>query len=238
MGFGAITHRRRRGLRRAASRRWHGVAALRRHRRSPRRHRHRRRAAARSPAPRTSGGTRPTRSTPTAGGFPSSDSRSSVSPGAAVGPRRVHGAGQRHVRYAAERLQDPRERSVRRRGRRRTGERLAGAARHGAERRYRRGVAAARDHRHRAHRADAAGRRRAHVPVPRQLARPVRAAVRAASLAVHDRRRQRIDSHRRGTGRLRPPAGGRHGRHARPAPVRLRAEERGADPDRARSSST
>ena len=94
-----------------------------------------------------------------------------VSQGAAVGPRRVHGAGQRDVRRAAQRLQDPRERPVRRRGRRRAGERLAGAARQRAERRPRRGVAAARDHRDRAHRADAAGRRRAHVPVPRQLAR-------------------------------------------------------------------
>ena len=48
-----------------------------------------------------------------------------VSTRTAVGPRRVHGPGQRHVRYAPERLQDPRERSVRRRGRRRAGERIA-----------------------------------------------------------------------------------------------------------------
>ncbi len=39
-----------------------------------------------------------------------------------------------------------------------------------------------------------------------------------------------------GTGRLRSPAGRRHGGHGRPAAVRLRAEERGAHPDLARQA--
>ena len=43
-------------------------------------------------------------------------------------------------------------------------------------------------------------RLRAHVPVPRHLARPLRAPVRAAPLAVHHRRRQRVDPRRRRAG--------------------------------------
>ena len=90
-------------------------------------------------------------------------------------------------------------------------------------------------HRHRPHRADAAGRRGAHVPLPRQLARSVRAPVRAEAVAVHDRRRQRVDPRRRRARRPRSPARRRHRRHARHAAVRLRGEERGADPAGARS---
>ena len=126
-----------------------------------------------------------------------------VSERAAVGDGRGDGQRQRHVRRAAQRLPVPRQRSVRRRGRGRAGHRHARAARHRAERRDRRRVAAAGAHRHRAHRAHAAGRLRAHVPVPRQLARSVRAAVRAAPLAVHDRGRQRVDPRRRRAGRFR-----------------------------------
>ena len=85
----------------------------------------------------------------------------------------------------------------------------ARAARQGAERRDRRRVAAPRGHRHRPHRADAAGRRRADVPLPRQLARSVRPPVRAEAVAVHDRRRQRLDPRRRRAGRRRSPAGRR-----------------------------
>ena len=72
----------------------------------------------------------------------------------------------------------------------RAGHRHARAARQRAERRDRRRLAAPGGDRHRPHRADAAGRLRAHVPVPRQLARSVRAAVRAAAVAVHHRRRR------------------------------------------------
>ena len=70
----------------------------------------------------------------------------------------------------------------------------------------RRGVAAPGAHRHRPHRADAAGGRGADVPLPRQLARSLRPAVRAEALAVHHRRRQRRDSRGRRARRRRSPA--------------------------------
>ncbi len=126
------------------------------------------------------------------------DRRASAIPRAPLsGLAEFTASGSGDVRRAALRRPVPHQRSVRRRGRRRAGDRHAGAARQGAERRGRRGVAAPRDHRHRPHRADAAGRRRADVPLPRQLARSVRPAVRAAAVAVHDGRRQRLDPRRR-----------------------------------------
>ena len=65
---------------------------------------------------------------------------------------------------------------------------------------------------------------------------PVRPAVRAPAVAVHDRGGERIGPHRRPSDRRRSPARRRDDRHRRPAPVRLRVEERGADPDLARQS--
>ena len=79
--------------------------------------------------------------------------------------RRVHRQRERHVRSTAQRRQVPRRR-LRGRGReRRPGHRHAGAARQGVEWRGECGVAAAGDHRHRPHRADAEGRRRDHLPL-------------------------------------------------------------------------
>ena len=80
------------------------------------------------------------------------------------------------------------------------------------------------------------GRCRADVPLPRQLARSVRAALRAEAVAVYDGRRQRLGPHGGRAGRRRSSARRRDGRHARHAAVRLRAEERDADPARARSA--
>ena len=118
-GFGGMTIDERRRLRRAV-RDGDRVAALRGRRRASRRHRRSRRAAARSPAPRSSGGTRPIRSTPTAGAFRSRRSRALAFPGAPLsGIARVHRQRQRHLRRAAQRLQVPRQRSVLRRRRRR-----------------------------------------------------------------------------------------------------------------------
>ena len=78
--------------------------------------------------------------------------------------------------------------------------------------------------------------RRAHVPLHRHVARPVRARVPAAALAVHDRGRQRHAARGR---RAAQPRSARRGRTRRSAPaalVRLRPAERGADPHRARSA--
>ena len=60
---------------------------------------------------------------------------------------------------------------------------------------------------------DADSRRRPDVPVPRQFARSVRAAVRAEAVAVHHGGGQRIDPRRRQAGRRRSSAGRRHRRH-------------------------
>ena len=169
-------------------------------------------AVGRSPVRRTSAGTRPTRSTRPAVVFPSSASPCSSFPRAplsGLAEFTAQGNGTFDV---------PRNDFKIRVNDLFIGEEgvgqvsgIARAPRQGAERRSRRCVSAPRDHRHGTHRPDAAGRCRAHVPVPRQLARPVRPAVRASPVAVHDRRRQRVDSRRRRTGGLRPPARGRHG---------------------------
>ena len=79
-------------------------------------------------------------------------------------------------------------------------------------------------------------RLRAHVPVPRHLARSVRAAVRAAALSVHHRRRQRGGPRRRRAGGSGSSARRRDRRLARDAAARLCGEERRADPHRARSA--
>ncbi len=65
---------------------------------------------------------------------------------------------------------------------------------------------------------------------------PVRPRVRAAALAVHHGDRERQRPRRRRAGQHRSPAGGGHGRPARPPPLRLPAAQRGADPHRARSA--
>ena len=166
-----------------------------------------RRTPARSPAPRTSAGTRPIRSTPTAGAFRSSGSRSSRSRA-----RRCR-ASPSSPRPAAAPSTSPRNDFRFRVDDLFVGEEGVGAvngtlALRGAELSGvdRRGVAAHGADRHRPHRADAAGRRGADVPLPRHVARSVRPAVRAEAVAVHDRRRQRLDPRRRRARRLRSPA--------------------------------
>ena len=226
IGFGAMTIERGHGLRRAV-REGHGVAAVRRDGR-PARRRH----------ARQGGGTITgaafvgwdcdlfvQRRRPPHSGGP--DRRVRL-PAAAARPASIEftAGGSGTFDEPALRRQVPRQRSVRRRGAGRPGHRDARAPRQRAERRDRRGVAAPGDHRHRPDRADAAGRRRADVPLPRQLARSVRPAVRADAVAVHDGRRQRLDPRRRRARRRRSPAGRRHGRQRRDAAVRLRAAER------------
>ena len=66
----------------------------------------------------------------------------------------------------------------------------------GVERRSRCGVATARRHGYRTHRADAARRLRAHVPLSRQFPGSVRPPVRAAIAAVYDSGRERVDPRR------------------------------------------
>ena len=71
---------------------------------------------------------------------------------------------------------------------------------------------------------------RADVPLPRQLARSVRPALRADAVAVHDGRGQRLDPGGRRARRRRSPAGRCHGRQLGDAAVRLRGPERRARP--------
>ena len=100
------------------------------------------------------------------------------------------------------------------------------------------GVVAAGRHRHRPDRArPRQADRRADVPLPRQLARSVRPAVRAAAVAVHDRRRQRLDSRRRRAGRCRSTARRGDGRSALEMTLFDYAIRNArADPARARSA--
>ena len=228
-------HRQRRRLRRAVGE-GDGLAALRRHRASASTASTSTRPAAASPARRSSAGTPPIRSTPTAAGFPSTASRRSGFPkrrSSGLGEFTAQGSGT--FDDAAQRFQAARERSVRRRGSRRAGD---------ADSLALRGNELSGD-------LDAASPRLALTGTGRIALTPQADAeltfrfhdssldpyvrlVRAAAVAVHDRRGQRVDSCGRRARRLRSPAGRCHGRYARPASVRLRLEERRADPHRAR----
>ena len=77
---------------------------------------------------------------------------------------------------------------------------------------------------------DAAVGRRDYLSLPRQLARSVRPPLRAQPLAVHHRRRQRLDPGRGAARRSRSAASRRHGRLPGAAAVRLRRAQRRADP--------
>ena len=136
-----------------------------------------------------------------------------VPAGAAVGPAAVQRHRRGHLRRAALRRQAARRRSLRRRRGHRSAERPAVAAGRTAHARDGSRVSAPGRLRLGPHRADAGDGCRADRPLRRHVARSVRPILRAAALAVHERRRRRHHPRRRRARERRSP--GRRDRTSR-----------------------
>ena len=143
---------------------------------------------------------------------------------------------RRHVRRAEVRRQAPRRRPVRRRRRHRAGERPSVAARRAAHAGDGSGLSPPGRVGLGPDRADAGDGHRADGTLRRHLAGPVRPLLRAAAVAVHQRRGRRHHPGRRRAGRRRSP-GRRHARReSRPQAVRLPSAQQGPDRPVARSA--
>ncbi len=154
-----------------------------------------------------------------------------VSARTALRPAAVHRDGRRHFRRAALRRQAGRRRLVCRRRGHRAALGTAQPARRSPDARSRSGVGPPRRLRlgpDCAHRRDG---RRADGALPRDVARSLRAILRAAPLALYDRDRRRHHARRRRARQSRPAGRRYQDRAARPQAVRLSRPQR--RPDRA-----